>query len=186
MAGFADRAKLRDMTLSDVPRFVRYWYRSSDSFLRGMGVDPRRMKPESEFEQRLKEQIQQNLGTATSKLALLTIDLDGEAVGSHSLGDLVEGASAVFHAHVWEPEARGIGLCTYTYPLAAQIFMDRFGLNELIFKTPSLNTGANRIKQKLGIECIGEEPISYSFMLPGLTAKVYRLTRPALAALIGS
>jgi RimJ/RimL family protein N-acetyltransferase len=186
MNEFDSRVALRDMNLADVALFKDYWYRSSDAFLRGMGVDPNKMKPEVEFVNSLGDAIKDNLKKSTSKLPFLTIELDGIPVGSHSVGDVVEGDTAVFHAHLWDLRVRGIGLCTYTYPRAAKLFMDRFELNELTFKTPAQNEAANRIKEKLGIACCGEEPISYPFMLSGLTAKVYRLSRPALASLLSS
>jgi hypothetical protein len=183
---FDSRVKLRDLEENDIPLFLNYWYKSPEAFLRGMGVDPNKMLPPHEFETSLRATLEKNVQEAKSKMPFLTIELDGRAVGSHSIGDLVEGDTAVFHAHVWDQSARRIGLCTYTYPRAAMIFMDRFSLKELLFKTPSLNPGANRIKQKLGIECTGEESISYPFMLPNLTARVYRLSRESLGSLLKS
>ena len=181
---FTNRVKIRDTELRDIPIFMDYWYRSPESFIRSMGVDPTKMKPEIEQAAYLRESILSNLKIPNSKLPFLTIELDGRAVGSHSLGDVVEGESGVFHAHLWFKEVRGIGLCTYTYPLASKVFMDRFGLKEIYFKTPSLNVGANKIKQGLGLQSCGEEPITYFFMLPGLTAKIYRLSRMQLDKLL--
>jgi hypothetical protein len=179
------RVALRDMELSDVAPFVAYWYRASTAFLRSMGVNPETMKPEGEFEDFLTSTIRGNAVSSPSRLPLLAIVVDGRAVGSHSIGDLLAGESAVFHAHVWEPALRGTGLCTYTYPRAAQLFMDRFSLGQMLFKTPTSNVAANRIKDKLGLRCIGQERITAPFMLEGLTANVYRLDRRDVQRLLG-
>jgi hypothetical protein len=184
MSNFDSRVKIRDMELADILPFKNYWYRSPEAFLRGMGVDPSKMVPEEEFEASLNETITKNSTGSVCKLPFLTIELDGVPVGSHSLGDVVEGETAVFHAHLWSSHVRRIGLCTYTYPRAAKVFMERFGLKELTFKTPMLNHAANRIKEKLGIRPCGEEMLTYPFMIPGQTAKVYRLSRAALASIL--
>lgn len=161
-----------------------YWYRSPKHFLESMGIDPAKMKPEDEYVKVLTQTILESEKSDGSKLALLAVVLDGKVVGTHSVSELTEGASAVFHAHFWHPEARGIGLGTYTYPRAAKIFIDRFHLTQIIFKTPAQNVAANRIKQKLGLPVCGEEPVTYDFMLPNVMAKVYRLSHQQLAVLL--
>jgi hypothetical protein len=184
MNNFIQRVKIRDMESKDILPFKNYWYRSPEDFIRRMGVDPDKMLPESEFENSLNNVIAKNTTNIVSKLEFLTIELDGHPVGTHSVGDLIEGETAIFHAHLWKPEARGIGLCTYTYPRAAEIFMNRFKLQNLLFKTPIVNKAANRIKEKLGIAASGEEVLDYSFMFPGTIARVYSLSRSDLASLL--
>jgi putative acetyltransferase len=175
-----NRMRLRDFEQRDIQAFVDYWYRSAPSFIRSLGVDPEKMTPEDTFSRHLAEQVTSNLTASPSSLAMLTVELDGQPVGVHSLSELVRGRSAVFHAHLWSELARGIGLGTCTYPRAARIFMDRFELEELVFKTPRANLPANRIKEKLGLAPCGEEALTYDFMLPGVLANVYRLPRSRL------
>jgi RimJ/RimL family protein N-acetyltransferase len=174
------RVIIRDIELSDLPAMANYWHRSPPGFLESMGVDPRRIRPERELIATVTAKVEENRGRAASKLDTLVITLDGCPVGSHSVGELVEGVSAVMHAHFWDPSCRGQGLGTYTYPRACRIFFERFALKEIVFKTPQANAAAIRIKTKLGIACVGQEVLNYPFMFPNIVANVYRLSRHQL------
>ncbi|MNL82501.1 hypothetical protein D3C87_2098970 [compost metagenome] len=55
--------------------------------------------------------------------------------------------------------------------------MDRFDLQKIIFKTPAQNIGAIRAKEKLGIQCVGEEVIGFDIIKDGTIGKVFELTR---------
>jgi hypothetical protein len=61
--------------------------------------------------------------------------------------------------------------------LACRVFLQRFDLKRILFKTPAQNVGAIRVKEKLGIRCLGEEVVDFGIIRPGTLAKVYELTR---------
>ena len=46
-----------------------------------------------------------------------------------------------------------------------------------MFKTPKQNTGAIRVKEKLGIREIGEEEVGFGITRNGVIARVFELTR---------
>lgn len=75
----------------------------------------------------------------------------------------------------------GIGL--QFYPKACAIFMGRFNLSRILFKTPIQNIGALRVKEKLGIRCIGEEEIGFGRIKEGTRAKVFELTSAELESM---
>jgi hypothetical protein len=62
--------------------------------------------------------------------------------------------------------------------------MSRFDLQEIIFKTPTQNVPANRIKEKLGLPLCGQVSVDYDFMLPNISANLYRLPRQDLDRLL--
>ena len=53
----------------------------------------------------------------------LVICYDGRPIGVHLVNHIKEGESAIFHAHIWNKEFRGLGLSSYTYPIAALKFL---------------------------------------------------------------
>ena len=67
------------------------------------------------------------------------------------------------------------GIAMITYPKAGRIFMERFDLKRILFKTPLQNIGAIRVKEKLGIRWIGEEAVSFGIIQDDTLAKVFEL-----------
>lgn len=102
---------------------------------------------------------------------------DGNPIGMHTMNPLIEGDYGVFHAHIWEPSLRRRGVGLHSYPKALKIFMERFKLNRILFKTPTQNVGAIRVKEKLKIRYVGEEVINFGIIKDGTLAKVFEVTR---------
>ncbi len=175
---------IRDLSEEDVGGLTKYWYHSSPGFIEAMGIDPRKLLPEREFEEEIIAECRAISVFTVSKLRFLTIAYKGKAIGSHTLSPLIEGDHGVFHAHIWNPEMRGKGIARITYPIACQIFMERFDLKRILFKTPIQNIAAIRVKEQLGIRCIGEEVVAFGIIQDGTRAKVFELTRPEAERLI--
>jgi len=168
---------LRDLSEEDVPLVLDYWFRSPPGFIAAMGVDLSKLPQEAQMEKNLTERCRENKKLPSSKLHALAIVYEGEAVGVHTLHPIEEGDFGIFHAHIWKPELRRRGLCLHTYPRACRVFIQRFDLKRILFKTPIQNTGAIRVKEKLGIRYIGEEIIGFSIIKDGTPAKVFELTK---------
>ncbi len=169
---------VRDFYEADVSPLVNYWYRSPQGFIETMGIDHEKLFPETQFRKLMLDTCEANTLLAVSKLPVLTITYKGKAIGSHAMSPLVEGDHGVFHAHIWNPEMRGKGIGRITYPKACLIFMNRFDLKRILFKTPIRNIAAVRVKEDLDIRCIGEEIIDFGIIRDGTRAKVFELTRP--------
>lgn len=167
---------VRDLAEAEVPAVLDYWFRSPRSFLESMGVDLAKLPQEAAFEETVRRRVRE-AAAGTSKLNTVAILLDGQPVGMHTINPLVEGDHGIFHAHLWRPESRGRGVAMRSYPLACRLFLDRFDLKRILFKTPAQNTGAIRVKEKLGIRCTGEEIIDFGVIRAGTLAKVFELTR---------
>jgi RimJ/RimL family protein N-acetyltransferase len=70
---------------------------------------------------------------------------------------------------------KGIGF--HSYPKALKIFFERFNLQKIVFNTPAQNTGAIKVKEKLGIPYIGEEVIRFDIIKEGTLGKTFEITR---------
>lgn len=173
---------VRDLTGAEVPAVLDYWFRSPRAFLESMGVDLARMPQEEAFEAAVRKRVQ-DAEAGTGKLNTLAILLDGRPVGMHTINPLVEGDHGIFHAHLWRPEFRGRGIALRSYPLACRVFLRRFDLKRILFKTPARNTGAIRVKEKLGIRFVGDELVDFGVIRAGTPAKVFELTREEAEAL---
>lgn len=176
--------RVRDLSEDDISLLIDYWYHSPSGFIEAMGIDPNKLLPEHEFRKSMINKCRANSLLAASKSRFLTITYKDKAIGSHTLSPLVEGDHGVFHAHIWKAELRGKGIARITYLKACLIFMDRFNLKRILFKTPIQNVGAIRVKEELGIRYIGEEIINIGVIRDGTRAKVFELTRPEKERLI--
>src|SRR5689334_12393142 len=74
----------------------------------------------------LREKVAQNRDLPASKLSALAILLDGRTVGMYTI-----------NAHVRDQASRGRGVGLASYPKACRVFLERFGLKRILFKTPA-------------------------------------------------
>jgi hypothetical protein len=175
--------EVRDLHEDEIHLVLKYWFHSPPGFIKSMGVDFSKMPNESDMEKNLVVKLSENKKLKESKLNALTILYNKKPVGFHTINPLIEGESGIFHAHIWEEKMRRRGLGLKTYPLACRIFLDRFELKRILFKTPSKNIGPIRVKEKLGIRCIGEELISFGIYQKDTPAHVYEWTRAEIESL---
>lgn len=168
---------VRDLAEADLPAVLDYWFRSPAGYIESLGVDLAKLPDEPRFAESLLQRVRQNAGRVDSKLNSLAILYDQTFVGFHNLNPITEGDFGVFHAHIWRPEFRRRGIAERSYLLACRVFLERFHLQRILFKTPAQNLGAIRVKEKLGIRCIGEELVSLGVIRDGTLAKVFELSR---------
>jgi RimJ/RimL family protein N-acetyltransferase len=168
---------VRDLSEADIPFVLDYWFRSPPGFIESLGADLAKLPDEAQFADSLRQRVRRNEALASSKLSSLAILHDGQFIGFHNLNPLVEGDFGVFHAHISRPEFRRRGVAECSYPQACRLFLQRFDLKRILFKTPVQNVGALRVKEKLGIRCIGEELVDFGVIRAGTLARVYELTR---------
>ena len=84
----------------------------------------------------------------------------------------------MYHAHIWLPEFRKKGIGSHSYVHAMRFYFDAFNLQSIKFDTPAINAGPNRLKEKLGIEVIGESILeSHPILRPGIKIIHYEMTR---------
>jgi RimJ/RimL family protein N-acetyltransferase len=168
---------LRDLRESDIPLILGYWYHSPPGYIASMGVDVSKMPSEDEMRKSLRNKVKTNRRLLHSKLNALVILVNREPIGFHTLTSIKEGDSGIFHAHIWKKELRGQGIGLQSYPEACRLFMERFDLQRIHFRTPAQNVGAIRVKEKLGIRCVGEETLDFDIIKKGTLGRIFELTR---------
>lgn len=169
------RAFLRD----DIAPLIEYWTGNSEEFWRRLGVDKAKLRSRDEFNEAYEKSFRETGGVPY----LATILLRGRPVGCHTLTHLVPHESAVFHAHIWREEDRRRGIAVYSYLKGAEFFINTLGLKKIIFKTPKLNHGANRVKEKIGIPILGDTIFDGPILISPLPANLYELDAQLLRTL---
>lgn len=169
------RVSLSEITYQDVKLLMSYWYDSPEDFVKGMSVNRQGMPEREVFTKKLHEKIDACQRNPNIKSNYLAIKLDSKTIGVHSLSDILDGESAVFHAHIFEQQLRGKGIGKISYLKAFGIFFKRFNLETLEFKTPIVNTASNKLKQSLGIEAVERIVLNKPHLLPGTEAIRYVL-----------
>ncbi len=175
-----DRIRVREQRESDFPMMLDYWFRSPPGFIEGMGVDLQKLGTEEAMVKLLSERSRQRV----SRFSAVTITLDDEPIGTHSLIPFVENDYGVMHAHICRPEFRGKGIGRVSYLKAAGHFFDHLNLKRIVFQTPMQNRGAIRLKEKLGIRIVGETLIDLSIIRTGTRGLVFELTRDEYRVLV--
>lgn len=173
---------VRDLSESDIHLVLDYWFRSPREQIEAMGVDWEKFPAESVMRESLTEKCRANQMLDRSKLNALVVAENGIPVGFHTLFPYTEGESGVFHAHLFSSESRRRGIASQSYPLACRVFVDRFQLKKILFKTPTQNRGALRVKEKLGIRRIGEETIGFGIIRDGTRAEVFEWSKQEIDA----
>lgn len=167
---------IQDFSEVGIPLILNYWYGSPPGFLESLGVDVSKFPTQQEMKKALSS-------PATRERTLL-ISCDDQLIGFHTLTSVVIGDQGVFHAHIIDLANRRKGIGSVSYPLACEIFMERFQLQRIIFKTPVTNRGAIRVKEKLGIRAIGEDVASSSLLRDGTPLRVFELRRDELSEIL--
>ena len=107
----------------------------------------------------------------------LAVLYESQAIGFHILTHIEGNKTARFHAHFCNPRFRGLGIALYTYPQVCKIFIHRFELEYIHFKTPINNIAPNRVKEKLKIPPGEVTPINdSSLMIKGTLGINYQLS----------
>ena len=106
----------------------------------------------------------------------LAVLYENQAIGFHILTHIEANKTARFHSHFCIQKFRGLGIALYTYPQACKIFIQRFKLEFIHFKTPINNIAPNRVKEKLKIPPGEITPINdSSLMIKGTLGINYQL-----------
>lgn len=171
--------QVRDFVPADIAPLVNYWTESSEEFWKVRGVDKSKLKSREEFIS-VYEKLFKEEGSIPT---MATILLRGVPVGTHTLTSLVPNESAVFHAHIWQEDNRRQGISVYSYLLASEFFMNKLSIKKLLFKTPKINLGAHRVKEKIGIPALGDTVFESPVLFSPLPAIFYELDRELLLLL---
>lgn len=167
---------VRNFTFDDIVPLADYWSSNSADFWAERGVDASKLKAKDE----LVSIYTEKLNTDGDIPGFCVITHNNKAIGIHGVTHVVGDESAIMHAHIWYAEYRKKGIAYFSYPLAMDFFMKKLNLKKIIFKTPKINVGANKVKQKLQIPCLGETIFDGPVLLKPLDANLYEVDRVLL------
>jgi RimJ/RimL family protein N-acetyltransferase len=170
--------QIRNFQPEDIEPLVNYWLENSAEFWLGRGIDKTKFKSKTEYVRNF-EKIFRDKGEVKT---LATIVFQGVVIGVHGISDLVENESAVFHADIWSEAHRGRGIGVHSYIQALDFFMTKLNLQKMIFKTPKSSVVANRLKEKLGLPCLGDTVFDSPILMHPLEANLYEIDRAGVAA----
>jgi RimJ/RimL family protein N-acetyltransferase len=176
--------EVRDLGIEDLDRYIDYWHNPSNTALDALGIDRNKMYPARKMREMLSLTIANNRKLQSSQLSILAIVCGGSAVGVHELTELHIGDSAVMHAHIWNKGDRGRGIGLICYVKAMEVYFQRFSLNVIRFETPRINSGANRIKEKLGLKPQGSGVFNLPILKQPVEADTYVIRKEILSTLI--
>lgn len=171
------KVSVRDLQKSDIPFILKYWFHSPVGFIQSIGIDPEMLPSEDEMKEFLEEKCLENQKAAISQINSLTILVDDQPIGFHTINPLTVDEEGIFHAHIWDESFRRKGVATKSYLLACSTFMERFNLERIIFKTPKQNIAAIKVKEKLGFRYAGEEVVSFGIIKDNTAVKVYEVEK---------
>jgi RimJ/RimL family protein N-acetyltransferase len=153
-----------------------YFYKSDDSFLRGMGVDRFRLLERDNWLGALLADHEKPDGER-DRFYLVWI-FRGRRVGHSSINKIILGTEAFIHLHLWDSQLRRAGLGTEFVRRSANFYFERFNLQKLVCEPSAENPAPNRVLEKLGFTFV-----SRYRTIPGVIAyeqdvNRYELRRP--------
>ena len=164
---------IRDFYPSDFESLANYWTLKSSKYWLNLGIDKSKMKSKDQFLNFFNEKYQQHQDVPT----VCVIEFEGKPIGVHTVSDLVDHESAVMHAHIFDVEFQKRKIARYSYPKAIDHFLKKLNVKKIIFKTPKINIGANKVKQNLGIPCLGDTVFDSPLAIALLPANLYEVDR---------
>lgn len=112
----SDDIDIRNFTYGDIEPLVKYWTKNSEEFWRARGVDKAKLKSKDEFTA-VYETMFLEKGDIWNAAVIV---FRGNPIGVHALTDILENESAIFHAHIWEENYRGLGIGIFSYLKASE------------------------------------------------------------------
>jgi RimJ/RimL family protein N-acetyltransferase len=135
----------------DIDVIMDYWYGMDDTALRGMGVDPQRMPPRSEFH-RLYVQMARS-PPESSDAFFFVIDSPTRGILGYSLFNHFERPEHCYgHAHLFHDRDRNRGIARSAFILVMQAVFELTGIRKIVAEPKATNESPNRLMQSLGLK----------------------------------
>jgi RimJ/RimL family protein N-acetyltransferase len=139
---------VREMQLADVDLRIDYFHRSSDDYLRRLGIDRARLMAPDAWRSFYEEDYARPL--AEREHYSVVWELDGRTVGFSSTDHIVFGQEAFMHLHMVEPQLRREGLGAEFVTRSAEVYFRVLELERLFSEPNAFNTAPNRTLQRAG------------------------------------
>lgn len=141
---------LREMSLHETKRMIRYFLSGAPEFLEGMGVDREKLPSEPDWFQSLEADDSKPL--SDREFFYLVWLANDEPIGHCNVNKIDFGNEAFMHLHIWSAEHRQCGCATKLLPISIMTFFERLELQRLYCEPFAMNPGPNEILPKLGFQ----------------------------------
>lgn len=145
------RLEVRPLRAEEAGRVAAYFHGAGAADLARMGVDPRKLPEAQAWERRLAETVRAGPASGSFYQAWL---VDGELVGHAAVKDLVHGAHAAIHLHMWSAPHRGRGLGAGLFCRSVVDAHERLALRALVCEPSAGNPPPNRMLAKVGFPLV--------------------------------
>jgi RimJ/RimL family protein N-acetyltransferase len=131
---------------------VDYFLSADETFLVGMGVDPRKLPARQEWIESALLDLE--CAAHEKDRHYLAWVYDGTPVGHSSINKIKVGEEAHIHLHLWVGGLRKAGLGTQFFAASAVEFMREFQLKRLYCEPCAENPAPNRVALKSGFRFV--------------------------------
>jgi RimJ/RimL family protein N-acetyltransferase len=146
------KIKVREFTFSDIDVWADYWDTATDDYLVGMGVDLNKMPKREGFVNMITQQLE--LPYDQKKSYALIWEVEGVPVGHCNVNDIVFGACANMHLHIWKSDHRMVGNGTALLKDSIPFYFDNLELRELFCEPYALNPAPNKTLPQIGFSFV--------------------------------
>ena len=140
------------MTRADVNLIIGYFLEASPEFLRGMGADINRLPGKDEWVKIILDDLMQPV--ECKKFYYVIWQINDTPVGHSNINDIVFGAEAYMHIHLWNAVNRKKGDGSFFIKESLAYYFQKFKLRKLFCQPYALNIAPNKALQKVGFEFI--------------------------------
>ena len=146
------RLSVRELQQEDIGSILAYWYNAEPDFLRGMGVDLKKIPENDEFKKLLSAQLEQSYD---EKLSYCLIWLmDNIPVGHSNINKIIFGEEAYMHLHLWTGSTRNKGMGVEFVRLSINYFFNNYKLQKLYCEPYAFNPAPNKTLAKAGFRFV--------------------------------
>lgn len=143
---------VKELTSTEIPLLLDYWYTASDEHLIRMGVVPAKMQKREEFEAVLKKQLSLSFKEKPSYCIIWL--LNNEAVGHCNVNSITFGEEANMHLHLWRSDLRQKGMGVEFIKLSLPFFFNNLQLKKLFCEPNAHNVAPNKAIVKAGFRFV--------------------------------
>lgn len=139
---------VKEITENEVSDVIGYWKKADSEYLKGMGIDIKKMPSEFDFEAMLHDQIKSSY---SQKKSFATIWFyNNVAFGHCNISDISFGKEAHMHLHIWHTDKRKQGFGSYLAKESIRLFFDKMQLKKLICEPFAFNPAPSKTLEKIG------------------------------------
>lgn len=143
---------IRELEPGDIDQIIAYFLNAKHDFLRGMGVNPKKLPDADSWKSLLNQDLSRPL--PDKQFYYLIWELDHYPVGHSNINKIIFGQEAYMHLHLWQPQNRQTGHGVDFIRQSINKYFQTFNLQHLFCEPYALNPAPNKILAKVSFELV--------------------------------